>query len=100
MSFSVQRFRVVDLHGIKTIDFPIEDNRIVLVGENGTSKSTVANLLFYFLTRQWNRLTRFRFAAIEVTLSDAELRRIDAIAPKGIAAGTRYPEAGMATVNR
>ena len=39
-------------------------------------------------------------AAIEVTLSDAELRRIDAIAPKGIAAGTRYPEAGMATVNR
>ena len=39
-------------------------------------------------------------AAIEVTLSPAELRRIDAIAPKGIAAGTRYPEAGMATVNR
>jgi len=39
-------------------------------------------------------------AAIEVTLSPAELRRIDAIAPKGVAAGTRYPEAGMATVNR
>jgi len=39
-------------------------------------------------------------AAIEVSLSDAELRRIDAIAPKGIAAGMRYPESGMATVNR
>jgi aryl-alcohol dehydrogenase-like predicted oxidoreductase len=39
-------------------------------------------------------------AAIEVALSPGELRRIDVIAPKGIAAGTRYPESGMATVNR
>jgi aryl-alcohol dehydrogenase-like predicted oxidoreductase len=38
--------------------------------------------------------------SIEVTLTPADLRRIDAIAPKGIAAGTRYPESGMATVNR
>jgi aryl-alcohol dehydrogenase-like predicted oxidoreductase len=39
-------------------------------------------------------------AAIEVSLTPQDLRRIDAIAPKGVAAGTRYPAAGMATVNR
>ncbi len=39
-------------------------------------------------------------SAIEVTLSASDLRRIDVIAPQGAAAGTRYPEAGMATVNR
>jgi aryl-alcohol dehydrogenase-like predicted oxidoreductase len=39
-------------------------------------------------------------AAIAVELTPQDLRRIDAIAPKGVAAGTRYPEAGMATVNR
>jgi aryl-alcohol dehydrogenase-like predicted oxidoreductase len=38
--------------------------------------------------------------AIDVVLTPEDLRRIDAIAPKGVAAGTRYPEAGMATVNR
>ncbi|MDB4887833.1 MAG: aldo/keto reductase [Gemmatimonadetes bacterium] len=38
--------------------------------------------------------------ALHVTLSKDDLRRIDDIAPKGVAAGTRYPEAGMATVNR
>ena len=38
--------------------------------------------------------------AIEVTLSASDLGRIDVIAPQGIAAGTRYPDAGMATVNR
>jgi aryl-alcohol dehydrogenase-like predicted oxidoreductase len=38
--------------------------------------------------------------AVDVRLTAADLRRIDEIAPKGVAAGTRYPEAGMATVNR
>jgi aryl-alcohol dehydrogenase-like predicted oxidoreductase len=39
-------------------------------------------------------------AAIEVELTPQDLRRIEAIAPPGVAAGTRYPESGMATVNR
>jgi aryl-alcohol dehydrogenase-like predicted oxidoreductase len=38
--------------------------------------------------------------ALDVHLTPADMRRIDEIAPKGIAAGTRYPEGGMATVNR
>ena len=38
--------------------------------------------------------------ALDVQLTAADLRRIDEIAPKGIAAGQRYPEAGMATINR
>jgi aryl-alcohol dehydrogenase-like predicted oxidoreductase len=39
-------------------------------------------------------------AALEVEITPEDLSRIDEIAPKGAAAGTRYPEAGMATVNR
>ena len=38
--------------------------------------------------------------ALDVTLTAEDLRRIDAIAPKGVAAGTRYAEGGMTTVNR
>ncbi len=38
--------------------------------------------------------------ALDVQLSASDLRRIDEIAPKGVAAGTRYPEAGMNAVNR
>ena len=38
-------------------------------------------------------------AAVEVTLTEEDLRRIDEIAPKGVAAGERYNEAGMRTVN-
>ena len=37
--------------------------------------------------------------AVAVKLTNAELRRIEGVAPKGVAAGTRYPEAGMRTIN-
>lgn len=38
-------------------------------------------------------------AALEVRLTPEDLRRIDEIAPKGVAAGERYPEASMKAVN-
>src|ERR1700693_4187219 len=37
--------------------------------------------------------------ALDVVLSENDLRRIDAAAPKGIAAGARYAEGGMKAVN-
>lgn len=39
-----------------------------------------------------------RAAEIELTADDLE--RIDQVAPRGVAVGTRYPEAMMGTVNR
>ena len=39
-------------------------------------------------------------SAEAIALSAADLAALDAIAPKGVAAGTRYPEAMMASVNR
>jgi aryl-alcohol dehydrogenase-like predicted oxidoreductase len=38
--------------------------------------------------------------AMDVTLTEDDLRRIDEVAPRGAAAGTRYPEAMMASVGR
>ena len=38
-------------------------------------------------------------AATEIVLTDEELSRIEAVAPKGIAAGTRYAEAHMKALN-
>jgi aryl-alcohol dehydrogenase-like predicted oxidoreductase len=39
-------------------------------------------------------------AAVDIQLTQEDLREIDALLPPGIAAGMRYPEAGMQTVNR
>ena len=39
-------------------------------------------------------------AATGITLTGDDLERLAAIAPRGVAAGLRYPEAGMRAVNR
>ncbi len=39
-------------------------------------------------------------AALEISLSSEDLQRIDEVAPKGVAAGDRYPEGGMKVVGR
>lgn len=39
-------------------------------------------------------------AALDIELGADELAELDKVAPKGVAAGTRYPESGMRSVNR
>jgi predicted ATPase len=73
MATSLTSFRVVGLHGRKTVEVPILNNRLVLVGENGAGKSTLANLIYYFLTRQWERVREHRFEIIEATLNGRKI---------------------------
>jgi aryl-alcohol dehydrogenase-like predicted oxidoreductase len=49
-------------------------------------------------TRKSSRL-RENLAAAELELSEAELRRLDEVAPLGWAHGNRYPEGGMRTLD-
>ena len=46
MSGTLSQFRIEGLHGRRTLDVRITDNVLGLVGENGTGKSTVANIIY------------------------------------------------------
>jgi predicted ATP-dependent endonuclease of OLD family len=70
---NLTRFQVVGLHGLRNIDVKLEDNKLILVGENGTGKSTFVNLIYYFLTKQWSRLNEYRFERIHAHFGDEEL---------------------------
>jgi len=50
-------------------------------------------------TKRRNRLEENR-GALDVEVSHSDLERINELAPLGVAAGTRYPEALMGLVNR
>jgi len=39
-------------------------------------------------------------AAVDIELQPEDIRQLEEIMPKGFAAGDRYPERGMLTVNR
>jgi aryl-alcohol dehydrogenase-like predicted oxidoreductase len=73
-------------------------------------KCTPAQLVLAWLLAQGNDIvpipgTKQRryldenIGALEVELTPADLEEIDEVAPKGVAAGERYHEAGMRTVN-
>ena len=74
MAVELTRFRILGLHGRRNLDVSIADNRLILVGENGTGKSTFATLVYYFLTRQWSRTRNFRFETIEAVVNGLEIR--------------------------
>lgn len=74
MSGQLTRFRIEGLHNIRTIDIPITNNKLVLVGENGTGKSTVANFIYFFLTTQWSRMLEHKFKSVLAVIDSKEYK--------------------------
>ena len=70
MSAKITEFKIKRLHGYQNITIPIKDNTIILVGENGLGKTTVVNLLYYFLTRSWERMLDYEFTEISIKISN------------------------------
>lgn len=73
MSGIISRFQIEALHNQKNFDVKITDNKLVIVGENGTGKSTVANFIYFFITRQWHKMIGYDFKKIIVTLDTEEI---------------------------
>jgi predicted ATPase len=73
MTGILSHFRIEALHNRHTIDVPITDNKLVLIGENGTGKSTVTNFIYFFLTRQWRRMLPYDFRRVVATINDKDI---------------------------
>ena len=50
MPVQLTRVTITALFGVYDIDVEISDNTMVIVGENGTGKSTLISLIYYALT--------------------------------------------------
>jgi ABC-type dipeptide/oligopeptide/nickel transport system ATPase component len=61
MENTITKFEIIGLHGTRDIIIHIKNNCLILVGENGTGKSTVAYTFYYILTKQWRRLANYTF---------------------------------------
>jgi predicted ATP-binding protein involved in virulence len=64
MSGALNRFCVTGLHGKKNIDATVRDNTLILVGENGSGKTTFLRILFHFLSGRWFALRQFKFKEV------------------------------------
>lgn len=68
MAFELTEIKISGLHGRLNISIPVRDNLIILVGANGLGKTTVVNLLYFFLTKQWSRLQQYQFDEISIRI--------------------------------
>ena len=75
MTAKLQRIQIIGLHGTsKRIDAQLTDNTLILVGENGSGKTTFLRILFNILARRWWALSLFRFESIVLTLNGKDIK--------------------------
>lgn len=66
----IQNIKIKKLWGKNNYNIDIENNCLIVVGENGSGKTTILKMIFYFLTKQWDRLSEIPFESMEVTISN------------------------------
>jgi len=67
---TISKFEISNLFGTKNISLSISDNAIILVGPNGIGKSSVANMFYFFISRQWSRLLDYSFSELSIQIDN------------------------------
>ena len=70
----LENFLVIGLHGRTTVKARISDNTLIIVGENGSGKTTFLRILFHFLSGRWLQLVQFKFDSISATIAGIEYK--------------------------
>ena len=65
---NIERFSIRNLHGHMNFELIFADNTLVLVGENGTGKTTVLRMLYYLLSGQWSLLKNYKFDSLTLSI--------------------------------
>lgn len=74
MSTNIEKITVSGLHGNRTIAASLTDNTLILIGENGSGKTTFLRIVYYFLAGKWLSLLSLGFEYISVTIDGTEHR--------------------------
>jgi hypothetical protein len=70
---TISKFEISDLFGTKTVSLQISGNASILVGPNGIGKSSVANIFYFFVSRQWSRLLEYSFSKISIQIGSEKV---------------------------
>lgn len=69
----IEQIQIEGLFGEINYRIKPEDNKLILVAENGSGKTTIVNIIYYFLSRQWNKLNLFNFSSITAVIDGASI---------------------------
>lgn len=80
----IKSFRVEGLFGTNDVNVIFDENKKILIGENGLGKTQILNLLYYTLTRNFLRLNDFNFYKLVVVFDKFEIEIYKAEIKKSI----------------
>ena len=66
----IKSFKINKLHETLNFELKFVNNTLVLLGENGSCKTTIIKMLFYTLSLQWGKLSQYNFESIEILVDD------------------------------
>lgn len=67
MNNFLKSFLIKNLFGYKNISIEFKDDSYILVGENGSGKTTILNCLYYVLANKMTQLSKIKFDSINMT---------------------------------
>lgn len=62
----IDNFSVYGLHERWDYEVNFTENKLILVGQNGSGKSTAITMLYFYLTNQWDRLKDYKFSKLSI----------------------------------
>lgn len=65
---NIQSFKINGLHKELNFEFSFENNTLILLGENGSCKTTIIKMLYYTLSLQWSKLAPYHFESVEIEI--------------------------------
>lgn len=69
---NLQEFKITKLFGYKNVHLKFENDTLILMGENGTGKTSILNALYFTLTKKWEKLLKINFETIHLKVDDRE----------------------------
>lgn len=73
---TITEFKIKKLWGVYSYNIKIENNKLILVAENGEGKTIILRLFYYFLSKQWDKLSGYDFKSISAII-DGENYKIN-----------------------
>ncbi|TKH10746.1 hypothetical protein FC694_25370 [Bacillus wiedmannii] len=70
-------FEIEGLNNEKNVSLTFDNNLRILLGENGTGKTTILTLLYYVLSRKFHNLYNIEFSKIHLKLSTNQTITLD-----------------------
>lgn len=68
----ISKFSIQKLFGCQDVDLRVEDNELILIGENGSGKTTVMNMFYHMLKGDFKKIEKYEFDKIELKFTNDE----------------------------